>query len=887
MDGGFGQDFLLQTDGQGRYHGYLRRPSGSGRGGDYAIEIVVIARTADKTLGGMEVIQTTTIDPPLGPSECPLAPCGAVQFEVANPDGLPLVAATPMALSSLHDGGVTIGYEIPHVIPEFTNLGEGRYLATGLVPRWEYRMVVSASGYKCRDELKVKTEPGMFTLGSGEALIAGKLAVDWWGRKAVPGLIAKLNHLDRYQRQGACHELGSLGSEAKEAVQALIGALNEDKLNTVRFAAAEALGKIGAAAKAAVPSLIAALGRDRDGVPREAATALGRIRDPAAIPALTAALQHEEREVRIAAASALREIGPAVDLPSQYQDALNRIAQSLLKLCDTHPELVRFGEDVQHSNERVHHGAVIVDFSYEHNYIAVTKIKPAGPKIPGKPWCRIAVNIHPGNWEDRQMGVAIQEGEPAPSRIYRFSELPLIAVVSVESESEALRSDVNEIIDRELSVMCVAKPDAEEAAKPREAVTAVIREELENPRGGKPAGTGDGLPEQILPILQAMKQEVVNLGAEYPQLAEAKDIEVTPDEWLFEHDCRFMGKRGYENTGPFPVAIGLRVMTTERFREQVDKVAMSEPGYRWEYLDLVGWPTLHVGEGVSPVLTGKLQEVLKNVFVKVGPLNREALAAGLPAGIQNERDRLLAEADAKIRDGVRKLAETYPLLKKGMSWERLKLASAPGRIGIHIRRTQAGKGRTDALEFPPSEAFSILVVVKPPPDEIEQLALRRMYPRLGLVGQVGTRAANPDMDAALKKLVADALEPLTELEERVSKQPHEAAPATSNFRRGQSEAEAVKKLRNELSAGIQRLSGKSSIRQETRALIDALVERNVDIVSLLVGKCREGDVRRNSMIFEALRYVGSERSKAALLKIAQNRQYTDSYALGDRVATTP
>jgi hypothetical protein len=38
------------------------------------------------------------------------------------------------------------------------------------------------------------------------------------------------------------------------------------------------------------------------------------------------------------------------------------------------------------------------------------------------------------------------------------------------------------------------------------------------------------------------------------------------------------------------------------------------------------------------------------------------------------------------------------------------------------------------------------------------------------------------------------------------------------------------------------------------------------------------------VIFEALRYVGSERSKAALLKIAQNRQYTDSYALGDRVA---
>jgi hypothetical protein len=92
-------------------------------------------------------------------------------------------------------------------------------------------------------------------------------------------------------------------------------------------------------------------------------------------------------------------------------------------------------------------------------------------------------------------------------------------------------------------------------------------------------------------------------------------------------------------------------------------------------------------------------------------------------------------------------------------------------------------------------------------------------------------------------------------------------------------------LYKQLSAEIRRSSNNSRMtRQETRALIDALLERKVDVVSLLVGECREGDVRCNSVIFEALRYVGSERSKAALLKIAQNRQYTDSYALGDRVA---
>ena len=81
-------------------------------------------------------------------------------------------------------------------------------------------------------------------------------------------------------------------------------------------------------------------------------------------------------------------------------------------------------------------------------------------------------------------------------------------------------------------------------------------------------------------------------------------------------------------------------------------------------------------------------------------------------------------------------------------------------------------------------------MVKPPPDEVEQLKHSRLYPRLGLVGQVGTRAANPELNAALKKSVADALAPLTELEERVAKQLNQVAPATSNFRRRQSEAEA-------------------------------------------------------------------------------------------------
>jgi len=75
-----------------------------------------------------------------------------------------------------------------------------------------------------------------------------------------------------------------------------------------------------------------------------------------------------------------------------------------------------------------------------------------------------------------------------------------------------------------------------------------------------PPGGADGV-KVVLPILHSLRQDVVELGKSHPQLAEAKAIEATADGWLFEHDCRDLGKRGYEDPGPFPIAIGLRVMT--------------------------------------------------------------------------------------------------------------------------------------------------------------------------------------------------------------------------------------------------------------------------------------------------------------------------------------
>ena len=67
----------------------------------------------------------------------------------------------------------------------------------------------------------------------------------------------------------------------------------------------------------------------------------------------------------------------------------------------------------------------------------------------------------------------------------------------------------------------------------------------------------------------------------------------------------------------------------------------------------------------------------------------------LSAEVLSQRNKLLAEADAKIRKGIVELAKQFPNLKKGKDWDRLSRPSASGRIGIHFRRSYGGKAGTD------------------------------------------------------------------------------------------------------------------------------------------------------------------------------------------------
>jgi beta-lactamase regulating signal transducer with metallopeptidase domain len=150
---------------------------------------------------------------------------------------------------------------------------------------------------------------------------------------------------------------------------------------------------------------------------------------------------------------------------------------------------------------------------------------------------------------------------------------------------------------------------------------------------------------------------------------------------------------------------------------------------------------------------------------KMGAEAEAELKAG-PELLQ-ERDRLLAEADARIRKGLLQLATRFPQLRKERSWQWLMSPSEAGRISIGLSYPPPPKARPrHGVPFRETERFSIWVTVRPRPSEIPQMALFPKYPNLGLVGQVGVSAGDANLEAVLEKLVKDALEPLQRLNDR-------------------------------------------------------------------------------------------------------------------------
>jgi beta-lactamase regulating signal transducer with metallopeptidase domain len=137
---------------------------------------------------------------------------------------------------------------------------------------------------------------------------------------------------------------------------------------------------------------------------------------------------------------------------------------------------------------------------------------------------------------------------------------------------------------------------------------------------------------------------------------------------------------------------------------------------------------------------------------------------------EKERDRLLAEADQRLREALIALGEEFPQLKAVHHWNLVAGQSSPGSMIVHLATvTEESKAR-GGVDVAEGERFSLSVNVVPA-DRVhkQQLKVGILYRNLGLFGMARARADDPKLDAALKKLLDDSLAPLMALDEQVGK----------------------------------------------------------------------------------------------------------------------
>lgn len=123
-------------------------------------------------------------------------------------------------------------------------------------------------------------------------------------------MTAALKDADAGVRASAAESLGSFRAEPAATAAALGGALGDGDVS-VRARAAQSLARLGPLAKDAVPALVRALQNDQSSVVRlELIDALAAVKPPSpeAVAALTAALNDQNRKVRKQAAAGLAKI---------------------------------------------------------------------------------------------------------------------------------------------------------------------------------------------------------------------------------------------------------------------------------------------------------------------------------------------------------------------------------------------------------------------------------------------------------------------------------------------------------------------------------------------------------------------------------------------------
>jgi HEAT repeat protein len=137
---------------------------------------------------------------------------------------------------------------------------------------------------------------------------AAAQAIGQMGPESLPTLAGMLNHSDKYVRRHAVWALGKLGPIARSVLKDLCDSLRDADPRTAS-GAAQALGQMGSDAAEAVPALAEAMRGTNIVLCRLAAKALSQIGAPA-LSTLIAHLQHSDPFVRGESALAIGWMGP-------------------------------------------------------------------------------------------------------------------------------------------------------------------------------------------------------------------------------------------------------------------------------------------------------------------------------------------------------------------------------------------------------------------------------------------------------------------------------------------------------------------------------------------------------------------------------------------------
>jgi HEAT repeat protein len=132
-------------------------------------------------------------------------------------------------------------------------------------------------------------------------------AIGQMGPESLPVLAKMLNHQDKYVRRNAAWAMGKLGPLARPALSSLCEALKDTDPRTAS-GTAQALGNMGADGADAIPSLAEAMRGTNIVLCRLAAKALSQI-GPPAVATLIAHLQHSDPFVRGESALAIGWMG--------------------------------------------------------------------------------------------------------------------------------------------------------------------------------------------------------------------------------------------------------------------------------------------------------------------------------------------------------------------------------------------------------------------------------------------------------------------------------------------------------------------------------------------------------------------------------------------------